>query len=73
MANMDNPFQPAIDALETELVEVERNANALLTTINLLRSKAGMPPREPGGGIRSDVLWQAHGNRRPAVPGRPAV
>lgn len=47
-----SPFQPAIDELEKELQakekelgELERNANALLATINLLRSKAGQPPR----------------------------
>src|ERR1700733_8968012 len=40
-----NPFQPAIEALEKELADIERQGNALLTTINLLRGKAGMPPR----------------------------
>ncbi len=41
-------FQPAIDALESELTDLERKANGLLQTINLLREKAGLPPR-PGG------------------------
>lgn len=53
MTNPASPFQPAIDALETELGELERKANGLLQTINLLREKAGLPPR-PGG-------WQPSG------------
>jgi hypothetical protein len=43
-----NPFQPAIDALEKKLAEVERQGNALLMTINHLRSEAGQPPRPSG-------------------------
>jgi len=48
MTNPANPFQPAIDALEHDYADLERQANALLTTINVLREKAGLPPR-PGG------------------------
>ena len=51
-----SPFQAAIDELEKELADLERNANALLTTINLLRSRAGQPPRPAGfGGDRKVV------------------
>ncbi|HVA11853.1 MAG TPA: hypothetical protein VNF99_01255 [Stellaceae bacterium] len=48
MTNPASAFQPAIDALEQDYVDLERQANALLTSINVLRSKAGLPPR-PGG------------------------
>lgn len=48
MTNLANPFQPAIDALEKDYADLERQANNLLTTINVLREKAGLPPR-PGG------------------------
>ncbi len=47
MTNLASAFQPAIDALENDLADLERQANALLTSINLLREKAGLPPR-PG-------------------------
>jgi hypothetical protein len=47
MTNLANAFQPAIDALEKDLADLERQGNALLTSINLLREKAGLPPR-PG-------------------------
>jgi hypothetical protein len=47
MTNLASMFQPAIDALEQDLADIERQANALLTSINLLREKAGLPPR-PG-------------------------
>jgi hypothetical protein len=50
MTNLSNPFQPAIDALEKDLADLERQGNALLTTINVLREKAGQPPRPPFGG-----------------------
>jgi hypothetical protein len=53
MTNPASAFQPAIDALEDEFGELERKANGLLQTINLLREKAGLPPR-PGG-------WQPSG------------
>lgn len=48
MTNLASAFQPAIDALEKDLSDLERQANGLLHTINLLREKAGLPPR-PGG------------------------
>jgi hypothetical protein len=48
MTNLASVFQPAIDALEKDLADLERQANGLLTSINLLRAKAGLPPR-PGG------------------------
>ena len=47
---MSAELMPAIALLEGEYDELERNANALLATINLLRSRAGMPPKAPGGG-----------------------
>jgi hypothetical protein len=47
---MSNPFQPAIDELEKDLVDIERQRNALTSTINVLRAKAGLPPRPDGGG-----------------------
>ncbi|MCC6946883.1 MAG: hypothetical protein IT539_03865 [Bradyrhizobiaceae bacterium] len=57
MANSQNPFQPAIDELEKELekiekdiAEAERQANGLRDTINVLRAKAGLPPRPEGIG-----------------------
>jgi hypothetical protein len=49
MTNLLSAFQPAIDALEKEFEDLERNAYAILQSINLLRSKAGLPPR-PGSG-----------------------
>src|SRR5437764_3911041 len=48
MTNHESVFQPAIDALEKDLADLERQANGLLESINLLRAKAGLPPR-PGG------------------------
>jgi hypothetical protein len=48
MTNPASAFQPAIDALEKDYADLERQANGLLHTINLLREKAGLPPR-PGG------------------------
>src|SRR5689334_5397536 len=48
MTNLANVFQPAIDALEKDLADLERQANGLVSSINLLRAKAGLPPR-PGG------------------------
>lgn len=41
-------FQPAIDALEKDLSDLERQATGLLQSINLLRDKAGLPPRAGG-------------------------
>lgn len=48
MSNLASAFQPAIDALEQEFSDLERQANALLTSINVLRARAGLPPK-PGG------------------------
>ena len=50
MTNPASAFQPAIDALEKDLADLERQANGLLQSINLLREKAGLPPR-PGGWV----------------------
>jgi hypothetical protein len=47
---MSNELLPAITLLEGDYEEMVRNANALLTTINVLRTRAGMPPKAPGGG-----------------------
>jgi len=47
MTSTVSAFQPAIDALEKDLAELERQGNALVMTINVLREKAGQPPR-PG-------------------------
>ena len=44
-----SPFQPAIDELEKELANVERQRNGLLSTIGFLREKAGQSPRPPSG------------------------
>jgi hypothetical protein len=52
MTNPASVFQPAIDALEKDLADLERQANGLVDSINLLRAKAGLPPR-PGG-------WKPH-------------
>jgi hypothetical protein len=52
-------FQPAIDALEEDYTDLERQANALLTSINILRAKAGLPPRPSGFGPAA-----AEGTRR---------
>lgn len=48
LTNPLNVYQPAIEALEKELSDLERQANALLTSINLLREKSGLPPRAGG-------------------------
>jgi hypothetical protein len=48
MTNPENVFQPAIDALEKDLTDLERQANGLIGSINLLRAKAGLPPRPSG-------------------------
>lgn len=49
MTNPANPFQPAIDALEKDAAELERQWSALVSTINVLREKAGLPPRPASG------------------------
>jgi hypothetical protein len=50
MADAASALQPAIDMLEGDLAELERQANGLLVSINLLRKRAGMPPRQSGFG-----------------------
>jgi hypothetical protein len=50
VTNQLNVYQPAIEALEKDLDEAERHVNALRTSINLLRAKAGMGPMPDGGG-----------------------
>ena len=41
-------FQPALDALENDYKELEQQAQAVLISINLLRKKVGLPPRDGG-------------------------
>lgn len=48
MTDPASAFQPAIDALEKDFADLERQANGLLQSINLLRQKAGLPPRSSG-------------------------
>jgi hypothetical protein len=59
MSTLPNPFQPAIDELEKDLIEAERHVNTLVSAINVLRAKSGLPPRSPnsvsGGDIRPGV------------------
>jgi hypothetical protein len=66
MANPENAFLPAIDALEKDLADLERQANGLLSSINLLRGKAGLPPR-PGGwsGAGGGSVGDGGGGGRP--------
>jgi hypothetical protein len=47
MSTTDSLYQPAIDALEKDLAALERQGNELIGAINVLRAKAGLPPR-PG-------------------------
>jgi hypothetical protein len=60
MVNPASAFQPAIEALEKDLSDLERQANGLLQSINLLREKAGLPPR-PGGWHPTTVDTPASG------------
>lgn len=59
MTDPASAFQPAIDALEKDFAGLERQANGLLQSINLLREKAGLPPR-PGGWNPSGIASAAH-------------
>jgi len=52
---MSSELLPAITLLEREYEELARNANTLLGTINLLRSRAGLDPKPPGIGATSDT------------------
>lgn len=47
---MSSELMPAIQLLEGEYEEAVRNANALLTTINVLRVRAGLDPKPAGLG-----------------------
>jgi hypothetical protein len=47
---MSSELLPAITLLEGEYDEKERNQNVLLATINMLRERAGLPPKTPGSG-----------------------
>jgi hypothetical protein len=66
MTNPASAFQPAIEALEKDLTDLERQANGLLQSINLLREKAGLPPR-PGGWQAGQSPAGAHTAGGPAV------
>jgi hypothetical protein len=66
MSNPASAFQPAIDALEEEFSGLERKANGLLQTINLLREKAGQPPR-PGGWNPAGATGDASGSGQAPV------
>jgi hypothetical protein len=66
MTNPANAFQPAIDALEKDYADLERQANGLLQSINLLREKAGLPPH-PGGWNPAGVAGAAHAAGAPAM------
>ena len=44
-----NPLQPAIDELERDIADLERQWNGLVSAVNILRAKAGLPPHEPAG------------------------
>lgn len=68
MTNLSNAFQPAIDELEKEAADVERQWNALISTINVLRAKAGLPPRPGGGGGISEGAGIALGSKETGVP-----
>lgn len=61
MTNLASAFLPAIEALEKDLADLERQANGLLQSINLLREKAGLPPR-PGGWQTSPGEGSPHGS-----------
>lgn len=50
MTELAETLLPAIRLLEGDYEEAVRNANAILTSVNLLRARAGMPPRTPGAG-----------------------
>ena len=49
MAGEESPFQVAINELEKDIVALERKRNGLVDAVNVLRDKAGLPPREPTG------------------------
>ena len=53
---MATETNPAIELLVTQIVELERKANAFRTSVNILCEKDGLPPLYPegggGGGVR---------------------
>ena len=51
-----NPFLPAIEELERDIADLERQWNGLVSAVNVLRSKAGLPPRDPSGPLGGDGL-----------------
>ena len=44
-----SPFQAAIDELEKDIRDLERKWIGLVDAVNILRAKAGLPPRDPSG------------------------
>jgi hypothetical protein len=50
MANVTGHLKATLDEFEAELAPIERRRNELITTINVIRAKAGLPPRPGGGG-----------------------
>ena len=66
MSDPASAFQPAIDALEKDGGPRARQANGLLQSINLLREKAGLPPR-PGGGWNPERTPNGQGSSDSAV------
>lgn len=65
MTTTVSALQPAIDALEKDLTELERQGNALLTTINVLRAKAGLPPRPGAWAAGPDASTSPEAGRVP--------
>ena len=49
-----SPFQAAIDELEKDIFELERKRNGLIDAANILREKAGLPPRDSNGSEGGD-------------------
>jgi hypothetical protein len=58
METSANPYLPAIEALEVDMADLERQWNALFSAVNVLRGKAGLPPREPNGGLNPTAADQ---------------
>lgn len=79
MSDVVNALQPAIDVLEQDLADLERQANGLLTSINVLRARAGLPPRvtrrlSDGSDCReADATVQAQATHPPPEPRSPAT